>query len=307
MNSKLLFVILSVALACTREASAPTNPSEGRAFASPEEAGNALIAAAAKWDVPEIVAIVGPDAKDLVASQDTAGDKQRAAKFVAKAREKHGIIIASDDPDRATLVVGNDDWPLPIPIERRDGKWSFDAQEGRDELLRRRIGSNELDVITICRGYADAQHDYASQLHDDSGVHEYAQKLVSSPGRQDGLAWQFQDGTWGGPVGETVAKAIEQGYKLGEGYHGYYFKVLKGQGAHAALGPLDYVIEGHMLGGFALLAWPVEYRVTGVKTFMVSWDGVVYEKDLGPGTAKVAPAIDRYDPDGTWARTDDEW
>jgi len=209
---------------------------------------------------------------------------------------------------RATLTVGNDNWPLPIPIVMKNGKWYFDTEASREEILRRRIGSNELDAITICRGYVEAQEEYAERIHDDSGVNQYAQKIISAPGKHDGLAWQNPDGTWGGPVGEGVAKAIGQGYSSkSEPFHGYYFKVLMGQGPAARLGQLDYVINGAMIGGFALVAWPAEYRVTGVQTFIVSYDGVVYQKDLGPDTAKIAAAMDRYDPDKTWHETDDNW
>ncbi len=174
-------------------------------------------------------------------------------------------------------------------------------------MLRRRVGENELDAITVCRGYVEAQQEYAAIIHDRSGVNEYAQRIISTPGKQDGLAWQNPDGSWGGPVGETAAKAIAQGYDRGDPFHGYYFRVLNGQGRSARLGQLDYVVEGVMIGGFALLAWPAQYRVTGVQTFMVSYDGVVYQKDLGPETTKVAASIDRYDPEESWKRTDDDW
>jgi hypothetical protein len=165
-----------------------------------------------------------------------------------------------------------------------------------------------LDAIQICRGFVEAQEEYASTIHDDSGVNQYAQRIISTPGKQDGLAWRNQDGSPGGPVGEAVAKAIEEGYaKKSEPYHGYYFRVLKGQGPAAPLGQLDYTIEGVMIGGFALVAWPAEYRVTGVQTFMVSYNGSVYQKDLGPDSVKIAAAMERYNPDKTWHRTDDEW
>ena len=174
-------------------------------------------------------------------------------------------------------------------------------------MLDRHIGENELDAITICRGYDDAQKEYAEQIHDDSGVNQYAQRMVSSPGKQDGLAWQNPDGSWGGPVGEVVAKGIEEGYgEKGKPFHGYYFKVLKGQGPDAPLGQLDYVIEGAMIGGFGLVAVPAQYRVTGVMTFIVSYDGVVYQKDLGPDSLDIVKKMERYNPDKSWHRTDDE-
>jgi hypothetical protein len=184
---------------------------------------------------------------------------------------------------------------------KRGAKWSFDTAAGRHEILYRRIGSNELDAIAICRGYVEAQHEYALKKRDGYDVNQYAQRIISTPGTQDGLAWKNQDGTWGGPVGDKVASAIEQGYsKRGEPYHGYFFKVLKGQGPAAPLGQLDYVVKGAMIGGFALAAAPAEYGVTGVKTFIVSQDGVVYEKDLGPKTLEAFSKIERFNPDRTW-------
>jgi hypothetical protein len=306
MNKALSFALV-VSVACsTTPAAAPENAQQ-RGFASPDEAANTLIDAVARWDVPELVAILGKDGENLVASNDTAGDRVRANAFVAKAREKHAVTRDAND-GRAWLIVGNQDWPLPIPIVKSDDKWYFDAAAGHDEIVNRRIGENELDVITICSGYAEAQRAYAASTHDGATVHQYAQRLLSTPGKQDGLAWQNKDGSWGGPVAEVVAKAVEDGYlKRGEPFHGYYFKVLHGQGEAATLGKLDYVIEGAMVGGFALVAWPAEYGVTGVKTFIVSYDDVVYQKDLGPTTSTLAPMIDRYDPDASWKRTDDEW
>ena len=190
-----------------------------------------------------------------------------------------------------------------------NGKNIFDSKEGRNEILFRRIGANELDAIQICRGFVEAQEEYASEVHDDSGVNQYAQKIISTPGQHDGLFWQNADGTPGGPIGETVARAIEEGYSPSNpsGYHGYYFKVLKGQGPAAPLGELDYMIKGIMIGGFALVAVPVEYRVTGVKTFMVSYYGMVYERDLGADSLKIVKNMERYNPDTTWRRTYDQW
>jgi hypothetical protein len=200
----------------------------------------------------------------------------------------------------ATLVVGEDEWPFPVPVVKVGPKWYFDSKSGVREILIRRIGRNELDAIKICRGYVDAQHEYALTKH-DGGVNQYAQRIIATPGKQDGLAWQNPDGTWGGPVGENVAKAIQRGYTTRtEPYHGYFFKVLKGQGPDAPLGQLDYLIKGAMIGGFALIAAPAEYRKTGVMTFMVSQDGVVYQKDLGPNTLEIAKNIDRFNPDKTW-------
>jgi hypothetical protein len=189
------------------------------------------------------------------------------------------------------------------------GKWYFDSKAGRDEVLFRRVGANELDAIDVCHGFVDAQKEYALDVHDASGAHQYAQRIISTPGKQDGLYWTNPDGTAGGPIGEEVAKAIDEGYDLDKmaAYHGYYFHVLKGQGPAAPLGQMDYVIEGLMIGGFALVATPAEYGVTGVMTFIISHDGIVYQKDLGPDSLALARKIERYNPDKTWHRTNDQW
>lgn len=278
-------------------------------FSTPEQAAAALIKAADSYDVPALLQIFGPDGKDFIASADSVHDKGIATRFAAMAEEKNAVTFDAKDKGRAILVVGNDDWPFPVPIVKRGSKWYFDSKQGREEILLRRIGANELDAIQICRGFVDAQKEYASTIHDNSGVNQYAQRIISTPGKQDGLYWQNADGTAGGPITESIARAIQEGYVPGEtsGYHGYYFKVLKGQGPAARLGQLDYTIEGVMIGGFALVAFPAEYRVTGVKTFMVSYDGTVYEKDLGPDTVNLAQNMERYNPDKTWHRTDDQW
>jgi hypothetical protein len=288
------------------KATAPATVGAQKGFASPKEAANALVQAADQFDVPLLKEILGPDGEALVTSKDTVEDKNRAAAFAAEAKKNLTVSVDSKNPNHATVIVGNDDWPLPIPLVKRDTEWYFDSKAGKQEILARRIGENELNAITICRGFDEAQHEYASEIHDNSGVNQYAQKIISTPGKHDGLAWQNPDGTWGGPVGEGVAKAIAEGYSnRTQPLHGYYFKILKGQGPAARLGQLDYVINGVMIGGFGLVAWPAEYRVTGVQTFIVSYDGVVYQKDLGPDTAKIAEAMERYNPDKTWHETDD--
>jgi hypothetical protein len=284
-------------------------PTGAMAFNSPQQAAEALIGAAESYDVSTLLAIFGPDGKDFISSSDPVHDKSIAASFAAKAREKHLVTIDPKNNARAILTVGDDDWPLPVPLVRRASKWYFDSKRGHDEILFRRIGANELDAIQICRGFVDAQMEYAAQIHDNSGVNQYAQKIISTPGKHDGLYWQDADGTKSAPISEAIARAIEEGYTPGKTsvYHGYYFKVLKGQGPAARLGQLDYVVEGIMIGGFALVAFPAEYRVTGVKSFMVSYDGIVYEKDLGPDTVAIAQSMERYNPDKSWQRTNDEW
>ena len=288
--------------------SAKTPPVKQKKFATSKEAAEALIQAAEQYDVPTLQAILGPDGADLVETKDTAQDKQRAATFSAKAKEKTLVTPDPKDRNRATLSVGNEEWPYPIPIVKRGGKWSFDAWAGRKEILDRRIGANELDAIEICRGYDEVQKEYALEAHD--GVNQYAQRIISTPGKREGLAWKNDDGTWGGPVGEGIAKALEQGYSgtgKPEPYHGYYFKILKGQGPAAPLGKMDFMVKGVMIGGFALVAVPAEYRVTGVKTFIVSYTGIVHEKDLGPNSLEIVKKMELYNPDRTWRPTDASW
>ena len=292
----------SVQKASTRSQPAP------KAFATPKQASEALIQATATFDLPALKEILGPDGEDLVSSEDPVRDKNIAAAFATKAREKNQITVDPKDSGRAILSVGNDEWPLPIPLVKKEGKWSFDTKAGREEVLFRRIGANELDVIQICRGYVEAQKEYALEKHDNAEVNQYAQKIISTPGKHDGLAWQNSDGTWGGPVGEGIAKALAQGYTdRSQPYHGYYFKILKGQGPAAPLGKIDFMVNGAMIGGFALAAAPAEYRVTGVKTFLVSYEGAVYQKDLGPDSLKIFKDMELYNPDKTWDRTDDNW
>ncbi len=283
-----------------------TQPQQ-KTFDTAQRAADAMILAVKNDDVAALLAIFGSAGKDFVATGDDVQDKNSRAAFAALAQEKMHVDRDPHNPNRAILSVGNEDWPTPVPIIRQSGKWYFDSQAGRAEILDRRIGRNELDAIATCRGYAEAQKEYASEIHDDSGINQYAQRIISSPGKHDGLSWRNPDGSEGGPVGEAIAKAIEEGYTNQSGpYHGYYFKTLKGQGPAAPLGELDYLVNGVMIGGFALLAWPAEYRVTGVETFIISYDSTVYQKDLGPDTAKLASAVEHYNPDKTWHRTDDE-
>jgi hypothetical protein len=279
-----------------------------QSFATPQRAAQALIEAADKFDVSALQHIFGPDGTYLAGSSDDVQAKNRSILFAAKAHEKLTVVVDPKNPRRATLAVGNDDWPFPVPLIKMSGNWYFDTQAGRREILDRRIGENELDAIEICRGYVEAQKEYASEIHDDSGVNQYAQRIISTPGKKDGLVWRNANGNLEGPISAGIASAIEQGYtSRREPYHGYFFKILKGQGPAAPLGELNFVIDGAMIGGFALVAAPAEYRVTGVQTFIVSHDGIVYQKDLGPDTLKMFNAMVVYNPDKTWHRTDDQW
>jgi hypothetical protein len=309
------FALVTIALCCfvgllsqavPQSSQTPAPPAQ-KSFATPNDAAQALIQATGTYDVPALLAILGPDARDLVSTEDPVQDKNRAVAFATLAREKQSVNVEPQSPNQATLSVGKDDWPFPIPIVKRNGKWYYDSKAGREEILFRRIGENELNAITICRGFVEAQKTYASEKHDGSEVNQYAQRIISTPGKQDGLAWKNADGSWGGPVGEAVAKALQQGYGPDTPpFHGYYFKVLKGQGPAAPLGRMDFVVEGVMIGGFALAAAPAQYKVTGVQTFIVSHDGIVYQKDFGPDTLAIFKRMELYNPDKTWHRTDAE-
>jgi hypothetical protein len=318
LPAKILSTVFAIAACCaiptsllaapqTKAATSTPAQQPQKTFDTAQQAADAMVLAVKNDDVAALLEIFGPAGKDFVDTSDDVQDKNSRAQFAALAQEKMHVDIDPHNTNRAILSVGNEDWPFPVPIVKQAGKWHFDSKAGRTEILDRYIGANELDAITICRGFVEAQNEYAEQVHDDSGVNQYAQRIISTPGKQDGLAWKNSDGSWGGPVGEAVAKALEEGYgDKAKPFHGYYFKVLKGQGPSAPLGQLDYVIGGAMIGGFALVAVPADYRVTGVMTFMVSYDGVVYQKDLGPKSLSIVKKMDRYNPDKTWHRTDDE-
>jgi hypothetical protein len=316
-SSKISIIVLVIAVSTfatafleaaePKPAAAPTSQGKQKEFATPKEAADALVQAAESFDTAALNEILGPDGKDLVNSEDPVRDKEAATKFAAKAKEKMNVGADEKNSNHMIVTVGNDDFPLPIPLVKSKGKWIFDTKAGREEVLNRRVGTNELDAIAICRGFDDAQQEYALVKHDDAKVNQFAQKIISSPGKKDGLAWQNPDGSWAGAIGENVAKAIEQGYAAGKPYHGYFFKILTKQGPAAPLGEMNFVVDGAMIGGFALAAAPAQYRVTGVKSFMVGANGIVYEKDLGPDTLKVFQAMDQFNPDKTWTPTDDGW
>jgi Protein of unknown function (DUF2950) len=282
-------------------------PGGAKTFETPEQAADALIAAAEKFDVGVLHEIFGPGGDDIYLTGEYPQDRQRALDFAAEAREKRSVSVDPKTGNRAFLIVGDENWPFPVPILKLDNKWHFDPKTGRQELLYRRIGSNELDAIDICHGFVGAQYEYAYQPREGYDVNQFAQRIISTPGKQDGLAWQNPDGTWGGPVGEKIALAIEQGYSpTAQPYHGYFYKILKGQGPAAPLGEMDYMVKDAMIGGFALVAAPAEYGVTGLKTFMVSNDGVVYQKDFGPASLRQFIGMERFNPDETWAPVVDE-
>jgi hypothetical protein len=295
------FAVALAGVAVAADTPAAASTIQQKVFKTPEAAAEALISAAESFNVQALTEILGPDGVELVVSEDPVSDRNNAAAFAAQARTK--TLVTRDPENRkvAVLSVGAEDWPLPIPIVKQGGKWRFDTAVGREEILYRRIGSNELDAIEVCLGYVEAQYEYAYVKREGSLVNQYARHIISTPGTQDGLAWQGSDGSWQGPVGEGIARAIAEGYSdRFEPYHGYFFKVLTGQGPDAPMGEMDFVVNGAMIGGFALVAAPAQYRVTGVKSFIVSHDGVVYEKDLGPTTLDQFRAMERFNPDPSW-------
>jgi hypothetical protein len=278
-----------------------------RGFDTPQQAAEVVIEAAGKFDENTLTEIFGPGGEDIAFTGEVAQDRKHAADFAAEAAEKKSVSIDPKSGSRAFILVGNEDWPFPVPLVKRDGKWFFDANAGRQELLYRRIGANELDAVQVCHGYVEAQYDYAFEPRKGYEVNQYAQRIVSTSGTEDGLAWQTADDTWAGPIGEKIARAIEQGYtSSADPYHGYFFKILKGQGPAAPLGQIDYVVKGVMIGGFALVAAPAEYGVTGVKTFIVSQDGVVYQKDFGPKSLEAFKSMELFNPDNSWTAVPEE-
>ena len=301
LHTQISMWLVVATLCCLSAAPVVRSQTKSKSFATAQEAADALIAAAEKFDKTALTEILGPDSYDIIHTGEPARDREVAQKFAEQARLKTNVALQPKNPRRAILEIGEDNWPFAVPIVKVGSSWSFDSKAGRQELLYRRIGSNELDAIAISRHYVDSQHEYALTKRGTSGVNQYAQRIISTPGKQDGLAWQKSDGTWDGPIGEKVAQAIARGYSSRtEPFHGYFFKILKGQGPAAPLGELDFVVKDVMIGGFALIAFPAQYRVTGVQTFMVSHDGVVYQKDLGPKTVELAAEIERFNPDKTW-------
>ncbi len=297
MNRTLVSLTIAALLCATANAQ--------QAFKTPDEAASALAGAAKAGDPKAIVTVLGPDGVDIVSSGDPVADATTREKFVAAYDAKHQITMEGDN--KAIVVIGQEDFPLPIPLVRKDGAWRFDTAAGREEILFRRIGKNELDAIQSSLAYVDAQNDYADKDRTGAGKGLYAQRIVSSAGKKDGLYWPDAQNNDASPLGELIAKATTQGYRTGGGrtpYHGYYFKILTEQGAAAPGGELDYVVKGKMIGGFALVAYPAEYRNSGVMTFIVNHTGTVYEKDLGPNTAKLAERMTAYNPDSTWHKVE---
>jgi hypothetical protein len=270
-----------------------------RSFATPQEAIQAIIDAAGRNDGAALLQLFGPDGKDILESGDPTQDKEARTEFAISAHEKLQIEQDPSNPDRVTFAVGEQDWPFPVPLIRAGGKWQLDPVSGRQEVFARRIGRNELNVMEVCRGYVEAQLEYAAEDRDRDGILEYAQRVASAPGKQDGL---YSDDAERSLV--TKSFAVSAGAVNPVPYHGYYFRLLKSQGSAATGGAVDYVVKGKMIGGFALVAWPAEYGVSGVQTFIVNHQGIVYGKDLGTNSAAQARQMTRFNPDSSWKRID---
>ncbi len=282
-------IISILILAAASLSAAP--PTAQQTFATSREAADALVAAAAQNDTAAMLKVLGPGSKDIVESGDPAEDKNSRAQFVGHAHTKLTVEVQPGNPDRAVLVVGENDWPFPVPLLRQNGRWHFDSARGRTEVLARRIGRNELAAIDVCRGYVEAQMEYAAQDRNSDGVLQYAQKIVTTPGKKDGLYWEGEaDNLVPKAFADAAAAMFAEGKKPVP-YHGYYFHILKAQGPDAEGGALDYVVKGKMIGGFAMVAYPAEYGVSGVQTFLVNHRGLVYEKDLGSATGTASPAV----------------
>lgn len=276
-----------------------------QSFKTPEQAAEALVNTARTSDFKGMLRVLGRNGADIASSGDRVADAAARKMFIDAYDAKHQISV--EDNRKATLVVGQDDFPFPIPLVRHRGRWLFDTVAGRAEILYRRIGRNELDTIQTCLAYVDAQNEYAEKNPSGAGVGVYAQRVVSTPGRKDGLYWPASTADGQSPLGEFAAQATAQGYRVGGArapYHGYYYRILTHQGPNAAGGALNYVVGGKMIGGFALVAWPADYGNSGVMTFLVSHQGSVVEKDLGPRTSGLVRKVNAFNPDKTWKKTD---
>jgi hypothetical protein len=297
-NWLILLAPIILLVACSK----PEKPSF-RVFASPDDAGTALLDAAKSGDQNALLAIFGTEAKDLISSGDAVEDKAAVDEFVAAYPVMHRWRNMADGDQ--VLFVGADNFPFPIPLKKNaSGQWFFDTAEGKDEILSRRIGRNELAVIEICGALADAQAEYFSQPHDGGSAKRYAVKFISDSGKQNGLYWESPEGQPRSPLGPMAAFATDEGYTVkadSHAFHGYHFRILKKQGSHAPGGAKDYVVDGTMVGGFAFVAYPAEYGNSGVMTFIINQDGVLLQKDLGKTTTETATAMTEFDPDDSWS------
>jgi hypothetical protein len=298
--------MLAILIAMVALAASPAvagGPVGQKSFVSPQEAVTALVVAVQENNDAELLVILGPGSEDLISSGDRVADQKGRTRFLKAYEEKNSL--EQEGEGHAVLLIGGKDYPFPIPIVRQGDAWLFDTQAGMEEILNRRIGRNELHTIEVMHAYTDAQREYACMKR-KSGGPEFAEKFASSEGRKDGLYWEAGEGEEKSPFGPLIARATQEGYAGGldkdppEAFHGYYFKILKAQGEHAKGGAFDYVADGKMVLGFALVAYPAKYGASGIMTFIVNQEGVIYEKDLGEDTAMAAAAMTTFDPDDTW-------
>lgn len=312
INNKKILLLCSIAITIALSlivtfafANSVSTASQQKTFSSCQEAVDAFVKALKENNTEQLMSIFGPDSNDLVYSGDEVADRLRRDKFL-KAYEKQHKIEA--EGDKMVIIVGPNDWPFPIPIIKQDGYFVFDTNSGEDEILNRRIGQNELYTIQTMLAIVDAEREYAMKIQDSNGIREYAQKFMSDPNRKNGLYWETKEGEKPSPLGPLVAKAKNEGYltqKTSEEpqpYYGYFYRILTAQGENADGGAFDYIVEGKMIGGFAVIAYPAEYGSSGIMTFIVNYDGVVYQKDLGEDTEKEAQAVKLFDPDKTWTK-----
>ena len=301
----LALVTAAFVVACAPEEQA--DAVEHRSFSSAQEAVDAVVAALERGDAAELERLFGPGSDELISSGDDVADANARAEFVEAYRKRHELV--SESEGRTVLQIGENDWPVPVPIVQRDGRWYLDGAEGADEIVYRRVGRNELGAIDVCRGFVEAQNEYASEGRDGNPAGYYAAYLISDEGRQNGLYWPTGDDEPSSPAGPFVAAAAGEGYRRAASgeptpYHGYYYRMLYAQGPNAPGGAREYFEEGRLVNGYALIAWPADYGASGVKTFMVNQDGVVYEKDLGENTATAITGIELFDPDGSWSKVE---
>ena len=302
-HSLAIFIMTVIAITAVSFGSFAQDAKE-KSFKSPEDAFKALVQAARNNDTEELSAIFGPEGKDIISSGDAVADRRAREHFVKTAGD--AIKFSKLDDGTILPVIGKDECPFPIPIVKSGQEWVFSTEEGKQEILNRRIGRNELNTVQVALAYVDAQRDYARKDRNGDGVLQYAQHFVSRDGKKDGLYWEVGQGEMKSPLGPLFARATEEGYALGKKggkhapYYGYYFRILKSQGSNAPGGELEYVTGGKMIAGFGLLAYPAQYGVSGVMTFIVNQQGIVYEKNLGPKTEEIAKAMKKYDPDKTW-------
>ncbi len=277
-----------------------------KAFNSPQEAIKAFIDAVRANDTKELLAILGPEGKDIISSGDEVADKETRGHVAQKYDQKNKLVWEGDK--KVTLDMGTDDWPMPIPVVKKGDTWVFDTKAGKEEILSRRIGRNELAVIQVCLAYVDAQREYALKDRMGDGIQQYAQQFRSEEGKKNGLYWEAKPGEEQSPLGELAAEAVKEGYtgkKAGNKptpFHGYYYKILKAQGKNAPGGAYDYIVKGKMIGGFAMVTYPAQYGNSGVMTFIVNHNGVVYQKNIGKNTEKIASAMTKFDPDKSWEK-----